>query len=229
MGNLLVVSLDRLASAVSSPCHIVMVGLDNSGKTSLMYKAKLKELIKVHPTMSFNVECVNATKKLKYKIWDIGGRESNRPLWKAYVRKTEGVVFVVDSTDSSRFEEARHELFNLLNSESAKLNQVPVLVLANKQDCVGASSPDMLANELNLSALNERHLWHVEPTSAYVGEGFVEGLKTLGRMIAQCRGENLKDSNEEKTPKPLRRNRSSKKKRSRSRKGSTGSYEGILI
>lgn len=228
MGNLLMISLDRLASAVSSPCHIVMLGLDKSGKTSLMYKTKLKELIKVHPTMAFNVECVNATKKLKYKIWDIGGRESNRPLWKAYVRKTEGVVFVVDSTDSSRFEEARHELFNLLNSESAQLNQVPLLVLANKQDCIGAVSPNMLANELNLSALNERRLWHVEPTSAYVGEGFLEGLKTLGKMIAQCRGENLKDLNEDRTPKPTRRNRS-KKKRSRNRRSSTGSNEGILI
>ena len=222
------VSLDRLASAVSSPSHIVMVGLDSSGKTSLMYKAKLKEHIKVHPTMAFNVECVNATKKLKYRIWDIGGRESNRPLWKAYVRRTEGVVFVVDSTDSNRFEEAQHELFNLLNSESAKLNHVPVLILANKQDCIGAVSPDMLANELNLKALNDRHLWHVEPTSAYVGEGFIEGLKTLGRMIAQCRGENLKDLNEEKTPKPSRRNRN-KKKRNRSRRGSNSSYEGILV
>jgi small GTP-binding protein len=228
MGNLLMVSLDRLASAVSSPCHIVMVGLDNAGKTSLMYKAKIKEVIKVHPTMAFNVECVHATKKLKFKIWDIGGREPNRPLWKAYVRKTEGVVFVVDSTDSSRFEEARHELFNLLNSDSAQLSQVPILVLANKQDCVGAVSPDMLASELNLSALNERHLWHVEPASACVGEGFTDGLKTLGKMIARCRGENIKDSSEEKTPKLTRRNRK-KKKRSRSRKSSTGSYEGILI
>ena len=223
------VSLDRLASAVSSPCHIVMLGLDNSGKTSLMYKAKLKELIKAHPTMAFNVECVNATKKLKFKIWDIGGRESNRPLWRAYVRKTEGVVFVVDSADSSRFEEARHELFNLLNSESAQLSQVPILVVANKQDCVGASSPDMMANELNLSALNDRHLWHVEPSSIYIGEGFTEGLKILGKMIAQCRGEHhVKESNEERTPKASRRNRKKKRGR-RSRRGSTGSYEGILI
>ena len=223
------VSLDRLASAVSSPCHIVMLGLDNSGKTSLMYKAKLKELIKAHPTMAFNVECVNATKKLKFKIWDIGGRESNRPLWRAYVRKTEGVVFVVDSADSSRFEEARHELFNLLNSESAQLSQVPILVVANKQDCVGASSPDMMATELNLSALNDRHLWHVEPSSIYIGEGFTEGLKILGRMIAQCRGEHhVKESKEERTPKASRRNRKKKRGR-RSRRGSTGSYEGILI
>lgn len=222
------VSLDRLASAVSSPYHVVMLGLDNSGKTSLMYKTKLKELIKVHPTMAFNVECVNVTKKLKYKIWDIAGRESNRPLWKAYVRRTEGVLFVVDSTDSSRLEEARHELFNLLNSESAQLHGVPILVLANKQDCIEALSPDMLANVMNLSALNEGHLWHVEPTSAYFGDGFTEGLKTLGKMIAQCKGENLKEPKLDRTPKPARRNRR-KKMRSWSRRGSTSSYEGILI
>ncbi|XP_028395510.1 ADP-ribosylation factor 6-like [Dendronephthya gigantea] len=226
MGNLLMVSLDRLASAVSSPCHIVMLGLDNSGKTSLMYKAKLKENVKVHPTTAFNVECVNATKKLKFKIWDIGGREANRPLWRAYVRKTEGMVFVVDSTDSSRFDEARHELFNLLNSESAQLNDVPILVLANKQDCVGAVSPDMLARELNLAELNDRHLWTVEPTSACIGEGFADGLKTLGKMIARCRGDYLREPSEEKTPKLTRRNR---KKRRRNRRGSAGSYEGVLI
>ena len=228
MGNLLMISLDRLASAVSSPCHIVMLGLDQSGKTSLMYKTKLRELVKVNPTVAFNVESVNATKKLKYKIWDIGGREANRPLWKAYVRRTEGVVFVVDSADSSRFEEARHELFNLLNSESAQLNRVPLLVLANKQDAIGAMSPDMLANELNLNSLSDRRLWHIEPTSAFVGDGFLEGLKTLGKMIAQCRGENVKDLDEDRTPKPVRRNRN-KKKRGRKRRGSTGSYEGILI
>lgn len=203
MGNLIMFSLDRLSNAISSPHHIVMIGLDGAGKTSLLYKAKWKELVNVHPTMSFNVECLNITKKIKYKIWDIGGRESNRPLWKAYVRRSEAIVFVVDSTESSRFEEARHELFNLLNSESAQLNsRVPILVLANKQDLAGAMSCDLLASELTLSSLNERHLWHIEPTSIQAGDGFLQSLKTLGKMIAQSRG---KQSLEDKTPKIHRR------------------------
>lgn len=226
MGNLLMVSLERISSAVSSPYHIVMLGLDNAGKTSVMYKSKLKENIKTYPTMAFNVECVSVTKKLKFRIWDIGGRESNRPLWRAYVRKTEGVVFVVDSVDQSRMEEARHELFNLLNSESAQLSAVPILIIANKQDTVGALSPDMIAKELKLNELSGRHLWHVEASSSYVGDGFNEGLKILGKMIAECRGENPKERTyEERTPKSTSRNR----RRRMKRRNSSSSHEGILI
>lgn len=226
MGNLLVFSFERISSAVSSPYHIVMVGLDNSGKTSILYKAKLRETIKTYPTTAFNVECVSVTKKLKFKVWDVGGRESNRPLWRAYVRKTEGVVFVVDSVDQSRMEEAQHELFNLLHSDSAQLKEVPLLVVANKQDSIGALSPDMIAKELKLNELSGSHMWHVEGTSCYVGDGFNEGLKTLAKMIAECKGENPKQRSRdaEKTTKASRRNR-----RKGKRRNSTSSHEGILV
>lgn len=227
MGNLLMVSLEKISSAVSSPHHVVMVGLDNAGKTSILYKSKLKENIKTFPTTAFNVECVSVTKKLKFKVWDVGGRESNRPLWRAYVRRTEAVVFVVDSVDQSRMEEARHELFNLINSDSAQLSHAPILVVANKQDCVGALSPEMIAKELRLNELSGKHLWHVEASSCYVGDGFNEGLKILAKMVAECKGENLKDQQVgERTPKPTRRKR---RRNRRKRRNSSSSYEGIIV
>lgn len=228
MGNLLVLSFERISSVVSSPYHIVMVGLDNAGKTSILYRAKLRENIKTYPTTAFNVECVSVTKKLKFKVWDVGGRESNRPLWRAYVRQTEGVVFVVDSVDQSRMEEAKHELFNLVHSDSAQLKEVPILVVANKQDSIGALSPEMIAKELKLNELSGNHMWHVEGSSCYVGDGFNEGLKTLAKMIAECKGENPKERSRsrhaEKTPKASTRN-----KRKGKRRNSTSSHEGILV
>lgn len=226
MGNLLVVSFEKISSAISSPCHIVMVGLDNAGKTSILYKSKLRENIATQPTVAFNVECISVTKKLKFKVWDVGGRESNRPLWRAYVRKTEGVVFVVDSVDQGRMEEARHELFHLLNSDSAQLKEVPILVVANKQDSVGALSPEMIAKELRLKELSGRHMWHVEGTSCYLGDGFNEGLKTLGKMIAECKGDHPAKErlSNEKNAKASKRNRKKRKRRN-----STSSHEGILV
>ena len=187
MGNIVFLSVRRFRPQLkrSKPYHVVMVGLDKSGKTSILYRSKLREHINCVPTTAFNVETVRPSKGLKFKIWDVGGRDQNRPLWKAYVRQTDAIIFVVDCANETRIEEAREELFNLVNS--AQINGAPILVFANKQDKPNAVGPVEMINKLSLHNLNTKHLWFVQPTSAKIGEGICEGLRTLGEMIDQWR------------------------------------------
>lgn len=185
MGNVFFLSLRRFRPMlkVKRPFHVVMLGLDKSGKTTILYRSKFREFVKTVSTTAFNVETVRPFKGVRFKVWDIGGRDQNRPLWKAYVRHTDAIIFVVDSTNESRLDEAKEELFNILNC--AQLNGAPILVYANKQDLPNALSSREIANRLSLHDLNARHLWFVQPSSALLGEGLQDGLQALSEMIIQ--------------------------------------------
>ena len=74
-------------------------------------------------------------KGLTFTVWDVGGQEKIRQLWKHYYQNSEGLIFVVDSSDRERMYEAREELFGILDSDA--MRGVPVVVLANKQDLPG--------------------------------------------------------------------------------------------
>lgn len=65
-------------------------------------------------------------------VWDIGGQREIRPYWKNYYENTDGLVFVVDSSDEMRLKEATDELHLLMSEDD--LQKVPLLVFANKQD-----------------------------------------------------------------------------------------------
>ncbi len=92
----------------------------------------MNENIHTIPTIGFNVETVEPCKGVTFTVWDVGGQTKIRRLWEHYYQNTEGLVFVVDAADRSRLEEAREELFGVL--ESDMMRGVPVVVLANKQD-----------------------------------------------------------------------------------------------
>merc|ERR1712151_985055 len=90
------------------PLRILMVGLDAAGKTSILYKLKLGEVQATIPTIGFNVETVEY-KNIKFTVWDIGGQDRIRKLWRHYYLGTNGVIFVVDSSDRDRVQDARDE------------------------------------------------------------------------------------------------------------------------
>jgi ADP-ribosylation factor protein 1 len=127
MGNLSSV-FHRLFS--KQEMRILMVGLDAAGKTSILYKLKLGELVTTIPTIGFNVECVEY-KNVNFTVWDVGGQDRIRPLWRHYFRGSQGVIFVVDCNDRDRIAEAGTEIHRLLNEE--ELKDAALLVLANKQ------------------------------------------------------------------------------------------------
>ncbi|WP_411025102.1 ADP-ribosylation factor family protein, partial [Salmonella sp. s54836] len=91
-----------------------MVGLDNSGKTTILYRIKLNEKVDTVPTIGFNVETVTIMKNISFLVWDVTGQERVRPLWKHYTSGASGIIFIVDSCDRFRFDEAKRELWYLL-------------------------------------------------------------------------------------------------------------------
>merc|ERR1719460_1109910 len=111
--------------------RILMVGLDAAGKTTILYKLKLGEVVTTIPTIGFNVEEV-AYKNINFTVWDVGGQDKIRKLWRYYYQNTQGLIFVVDSNDRDRIEDAREELTNILNEE--EMREAVLLVFANKQD-----------------------------------------------------------------------------------------------
>ena len=126
--------------AFQARAKVLVLGLDNAGKTTLLYQLKLNESVTTIPTIGFNVETVTMG-NVECTMWDVGGQDRIRTLWKHYYAGTDALIFVVDSSDVERLDEARIELSKLLAAE--ELRGAALLVFANKQDlpkAVGASA-----------------------------------------------------------------------------------------
>lgn len=158
----------------SRELRILMLGLDAAGKTTVLYKLKLDQPVNAIPTVGFNVETVNY-KNVKFSIWDVGGQDKIRPLWRHYFTGTQGIIFVIDASDRERIEEARQELNKIAMDKG--MSDVPILIFANKQDMPNAMKPQELQQrlELNHGPLKERR-WIVQPSTATTGDGIYEGL-----------------------------------------------------
>ncbi|CAH0725709.1 unnamed protein product, partial [Brenthis ino] len=161
--------------------RILMVGLDAAGKTTILYKLKLGEIVTTIPTIGFNVETVEY-KNISFTVWDVGGQDKIRPLWRHYYQNTQGLIFVVDSSDTKRIAEAENELANMLKED--ELNDAVILVFANKQDMPNAMTAAELTNALNLNNLRNRR-WYIQATCATQGQGLYEGLDWLSNELAK--------------------------------------------
>lgn len=165
--------------------HVVVIGLDTAGKTSLLYRLKLREFVNTIPTKGFNMEkikvAVGSSRATSFQVWDVGGQDKLRPLWKSYTRRTDAMVFVVDSAEVERMDEARAELHKI--SRTSENVGVPVLVLANKQDLPEALSVPEVEKALALHELSPSTLHHTQGCSALDGQGLQAGLEKLYEMI----------------------------------------------
>ncbi|XP_042371659.1 ADP-ribosylation factor 1-like, partial [Plectropomus leopardus] len=92
---------------------VAAVGLDAAGKTTLLYRLKLAEVVTTIPTIGFNVETVEYN-NISFTVWDVGGQTIIRPLWRHYYTNTQGLIFVVDSNDPERIKEAADELHRMV-------------------------------------------------------------------------------------------------------------------
>ncbi|KAK2861665.1 hypothetical protein Q5P01_001198 [Channa striata] len=160
------------------PVRILMVGLDAAGKTTLLYKLKLAEVVTTIPTIGFNVETVEY-KNISFTVWDVGGQTIIRPLWRHYYISTQGLIFVVDSNDPERIKEAADELHKIL--EEDQLRDVALLVFANKQDLPRAMSVSDITEALGLSCISQP--WFIQASCAVSGTGLAEGLDWLSNQI----------------------------------------------
>ncbi|KAD4584247.1 hypothetical protein E3N88_21848 [Mikania micrantha] len=117
----------------NSEMRVVMLGLDAAGKTTILYKLHIGEVLSTVPTIGFNVEKVQY-KNVIFTVWDVGGQEKLRPLWRHYFNDTNGLIYVVDSLDRERISKAKAEFQAIIN-DPFMINCV-ILVFANKQDMV---------------------------------------------------------------------------------------------
>lgn len=163
--------------------QILMLGLDNAGKSTLLYKLKHDANVTTVPTIGFNVEMMDAVKSgrnIALTVWDVGGQKGMREHWKSFHHDAAAVVFVVDSSDLRRLEEARRELDNTLRSE--QLRGRPLMLIANKQDVSGSLTVTELTDRFNMKKLCAGRGWFVQPCSASTGYGVEEAFKRVVQM-----------------------------------------------
>jgi len=173
--------LSRLYAALSgdTEARILVLGLDNAGKTTILYRMQVGEVVSTIPTIGFNVETVTY-KNIKFQVWDLGGQTSIRPYWRCYFPNTQAIIYVVDSSDVERIGTARAELHAILEEE--ELKDASVLVLANKQDLPGALDAAQVSEGLGLSGVKTRQ-WSIKASSALKGEGIWEGMDWLAATL----------------------------------------------
>ena len=176
------VSISRLFSFLlgKKEARVLMFGLDAAGKTTILYKLKLGTVIDTIPTIGFNVESVKY-KNINFTVWDVGCRENLKPLWVPYYLNTQAIIFVVDSADKVRIDEAKGEFYRILNHDF--LRRVPLLVLANKKD-TAVMSAEEIVERLDLKKMEGRE-WFIQETSAITGDGLSEGLTWLSKAATK--------------------------------------------
>ena len=154
--------------------RILILGLDNAGKTTILKKVNGEPIDTISPTLGFNIKTLEH-KGFQLNIWDVGGQKTIRSFWRNYYEQTDGLVWTVDCADRARLMICRDELHNLLKQE--KLAGASLLIFANKQDLAGALSSEQIAEILELGSpiFKNRH-WEIRPCSAVTGEGLIDGF-----------------------------------------------------
>ncbi|URD79446.1 ARF [Musa troglodytarum] len=143
--------------------RILVLGLDNAGKTTILYRLQMGEVVSTIPTIGFNVETVQYN-NIKFQVWDLGGQTSIRPYWRCYFPNTQAVIYVVDSSDTDRLVTAKDEFHAIL------------------EDLPGALDDAAITEALELHKIKNRQ-WAIFKTSAIKGEGLFEGLDWLSNTL----------------------------------------------
>lgn len=163
----------------SKEVRLLILGLDNAGKTTLLYQMQFPEPKVTVPTLGFNVETVKY-ENLQFQMWDLGGQSEIRPYWRCYFPNTNAVVFVIDSSDKDRIDIAKQELFLLMQEDDLK--DVPIAILANKQDLDGALTDIQISEMMGLSDIKNRQ-WAIFKTIAKTGKGLDDAFKWLTGIL----------------------------------------------
>nr|XP_033775184.1 putative ADP-ribosylation factor-like protein 5C [Geotrypetes seraphini] len=158
---------------------VIIVGLDNAGKTTILYQFLMNEVVHTSPTIGSNVEEI-IIKKTHFLMWDIGGQETLRSTWNTYYSNTEFVILVIDSTDRERLTVTKEELYKMLAHED--LQNAAVLIFANKQDVKNSMSTSEISKFLTLSSIKD-HPWHIQGCCALTGEGLPAGLEWMKSRV----------------------------------------------
>ncbi|KAG0313961.1 hypothetical protein BGZ99_008455 [Dissophora globulifera] len=175
--------------------RILVLGLEGAGKTTVLRKLKVGEIVTTIPTPGFSLETVEY-RNLVFNAWDVGGQNKDRSLWSHYLQGTQGVIFVVDSNDEARISEAHDELSRLFNED--ELRETYILVIANKQDLPNAMSVADITDRLQLQSRKPRSWdfgdqlglpydkvrpWRIQACCATTGQGLDEGMEWFTKVV----------------------------------------------
>lgn len=154
-------------------------------RAAILFKLKRGEKrraepVNTIPTLHFNVAQLKL-KRTRFSVWDVGGQDAIRPLWRHHFTGTQGVIFVVDSNDRGRVRKAADELHKLILDHA--LRNACLLVVANKTDLPHALTVDEVRTELQLGQLVGCRAWHVQAACATTGEGLWDGLRWLAANV----------------------------------------------
>eukprot|EP00475_Leptophrys_vorax_P012426 TRINITY_DN18860_c0_g1_i1.p1 TRINITY_DN18860_c0_g1~~TRINITY_DN18860_c0_g1_i1.p1 ORF type:complete len:186 (+),score=51.67 TRINITY_DN18860_c0_g1_i1:103-660(+) len=184
--GLLISNLWKKIFGMVDEFKMCIVGLDNAGKTTMLYKLHLGEVVATQPTIGSNVEQIEH-KNTKITAWDLGGQDTLRATWATYFSNTHALVMVVDSTDKERMGLAKSELFRCLELDA--LQDAVVLVFANKQDLPTALSAAELSEALGLHTIKTQS-WNIQACCSLTGEGLYEGLDWIVEQIHSKKSQN---------------------------------------
>ncbi|OQE23609.1 hypothetical protein PENSTE_c008G03240 [Penicillium steckii] len=186
-------SILRKARLKDKEMRILMLGLDNAGKTTIVKRIMNEDVTSVSPTLGFIIKTIDF-EGYKLNIWDVGGQRTLRSYWKNYFEKTDTLVWVVDATDRLRVEDCREELAGLLLEEVCRfpmtiyivilraksilkrLMGASLLVFLNKTDVEHCMTEEEVRERLGLDLI-KTHKWTILPCSAMTGHNLQEGLK----------------------------------------------------
>ncbi len=157
---------------------IILLGIQNAGKTTILYRLSIGEFVNTTPTIGSNVEEINYN-NVKLQAWDLGGQESTRSVWDVYFVNTDAIIYVIDTHDET-YDDSKTQFYKLLSNETLK-NAV-ILIYANKQDLPGAKSVAEIIQIYELDTIKD-HIWHIQPCSAQTGEGLITGMKWLSDQL----------------------------------------------
>jgi len=171
---------------------ILFLGLDNAGKTTLLHKLKDDRVATLQPTLHPHSEEL-MIKNIRFRTYDLGGHETARRIWKDYFASIDGIIFIVDAADKTRFQEAKEELSGLLEDQA--LANVPFVVLGNKIDIPVAASEEELRYSLGLMAHMtygrdpKRGQSNVRPVELFMvsvvkGMGYAEAFQWLSGFLS---------------------------------------------
>ena len=160
--------------------RILFLGLDNAGKSSVIKSFMGESIQELSPTLGFEIRTFEI-EGYRLSCWDVGGQTTIRAYWRNYFEATDGVVWVVDSTDKERMVLCKKELDALLQQE--RLANASLLILANKQDIPGAMTSQEILEILDLNRIQRRH-WSIVPCSAATRSGIEKGFLWIIHDIA---------------------------------------------